>query len=56
MGLWVPSLVPPAAAFLIALMLGALAMHRRIGDAAKKSLPAFFMLALSGTLLATALA
>ena len=55
-GLWVPAPVPPATAFLVLLMVGALAMHRKVGDAAMKSMPAALMLALSGTLLAFTLA
>lgn len=50
-GLWIPSLVPPAAACLVLLMLGAIAMHLKIGDPPIKSLPALLMLALSGSLL-----
>ncbi len=43
-GIWFPSLVFPAALVIGFLMLGALAMHFRIGDPLKKSMPALFML------------
>ena len=56
MGLWIPSLVPPAAACLVLLMLGAVAMHLKVGDPPIKSLPALLMLAMSGSLLGLALA
>ena len=55
-GLWVPALVPSAATFLLLLMLGALVMHRKVGDPLTKSMPALLMLALSGTLLGFMLA
>ncbi|MBM4245958.1 MAG: DoxX family protein [Deltaproteobacteria bacterium] len=55
-GLWIPSLVPPAAACLVLLMLGAVAMHLKVGDPPIKSLPALLMLALSGSLLSLTLA
>ena len=55
-GLWVPALVPGAAALLLLLMLGALVMHRKVGDPLTKSMPALLMLALSGTLLGFMLA
>ncbi len=45
-GIWFPVVVLPAAALICVLMLGALAMHVRIGDPLKKSLPALGMLAL----------
>lgn len=45
-GIWIPALVLPAAALICILMLGALAMHARIGDPLKKSLPALGMLGL----------
>ncbi len=50
-GLWVPLLVSPATAGLVLLMLGALAMHVKVGDPPIKSLPALLMLAISGSLL-----
>ena len=49
-GLWVPSLVLPAAVVVLVLMLGALAMHARVKDPAIKSLPAFLMLTMSTAL------
>ena len=46
-GLWVHSLVFPATLVLCVLMLGALAMHVKVRDPIKKSLPALLMLAMS---------
>ena len=43
-GLWYPIVIMPAAGLIAALMIGAVAMHLKIGDALKKSLPATFML------------
>jgi len=45
-GIWVPALVLPAAALVCILMIGALAMHARIHDPVRKSLPAIGMLAM----------
>ena len=45
-GIWFPAVVLPAAALVCVLMVGALAMHARIGDPLTKSLPALGMLAL----------
>jgi hypothetical protein len=45
-GLWVPRLILPSAAGLAALMVGAVAMHVKVKDPLKKSLPAFTMLVL----------
>lgn len=45
-GLWAPRLVLPSAAGLAVLMLGAVAMHIKVKDPVKKSLPAFTMLVL----------
>lgn len=45
-GIWFPALVLPSAALICILMLGALAMHAKIGDPLKKSLPALGMLGL----------
>jgi len=42
--------VVPAAGVLAILMLGALAMHIKVGDPISKSVPAFCMLAMSATL------
>jgi len=46
-GLWLHAIVLPAALLICVLMLGALAMHLKIRDPLKKSLPALFMLTLS---------
>ena len=46
-GIWIPALVLPAALLLSILMLGALAMHVRVHDPVKKSLPALGMLTLA---------
>jgi len=43
-GLWYPIVIMPAAGLIAALMIGAVAMHFKIGDAPKKSLPAISML------------
>lgn len=46
-GLWLPRIVFPAALLICFLMLGALAMHLKIRDPLKKSVPALSLLALS---------
>ena len=46
-GVWFPALVLPAALLLSILMLGALAMHVKVHDPLKKSLPALGMLTLA---------
>ena len=46
-GLWMPTLVFPAASLVAALMVGALSMHLKVGDPPAKSLPAFLMLIMS---------
>jgi uncharacterized membrane-anchored protein len=46
-GLWVPSLVKPAAGAVVLLMLGAVSMHLKVRDPFRKSLPAFVLLVLS---------
>ena len=46
-GLWLRFLVFPSALLIAILMLGALAMHVKIRDPLKKSVPALVMLALS---------
>lgn len=46
LGLWISSLVMPAAVVVGVLMVAALAMHLRIADPWKKSLPAGLMLSL----------
>ena len=56
LGLWVPTLVLPAAGLVVALMLGALAMHVKVKDPAIRSLPAFLMLAMSASLCALSVA
>lgn len=43
-GVWVHALVLPAALLLCVLMVGALAMHSKVGDPLRKSLPALGML------------
>ena len=45
-GIWFPALTKPAAIVLAVLMLGAIAMHVKVKDPAKKSLPALTMLIL----------
>ncbi|MGB5694273.1 MAG: DoxX family protein [Polyangiales bacterium] len=45
-GVWVPELSRPAAIGMGALMAGAVAMHLKVGDPLRKSLPAFTMLVL----------
>jgi hypothetical protein len=54
-GLWIDLLVVPAAAIVLVLMLGALAMHVKIKDPPLKFLPAFLMLLMSATVLALSL-
>lgn len=54
-GIWIPSLVLPAAGVVVVLMLGALAMHAKVKDPLIKSLPAFVMLVLSAGLCALSL-
>ncbi len=45
-GVWIPALTRPAAVGLGVLMLGAVAMHFKVKDPLKKSLPAFTLLVL----------
>lgn len=47
LGFWYPQLVLPAASVILILMLGALAMHFKVRDPVKKSIPASAMLLLS---------
>lgn len=47
LGLWIPQLVLPVSCIVSILMVGAIAMHVKIGDQWKKSLPAIIMLILS---------
>jgi membrane-associated phospholipid phosphatase len=51
-GFWFPSLITPAAAIIAGLMIGAIAMHIKIKDPLRKSIPALMMLLCSLTLLA----
>ena len=53
-GIWVPSLVAPAAGIVIGLMAGALGMHLKVGDPRIKSVPALLMLAMSASVLGIA--
>lgn len=46
-GIWVPSIVMPAAIGMAVLMLGAIGMHLKVGDPPMKALPAVCMLGLS---------
>ena len=46
-GIWVPALVTPAAVAMAVLMAGAIAMHVKVRDPARKAVPAGLMLALS---------
>ena len=48
-GIWFPVVTQPAAITLAVLMLGAILMHLKVKDPAKKSLPALIMLVLSLT-------
>jgi len=51
LGIWMPSLIPFAAGGLVALMLGAVAMHIKVRDKLTTYLPALLMLVLSATIL-----
>jgi uncharacterized membrane protein YphA (DoxX/SURF4 family) len=46
-GLWMAAPVRPAAMVVLVLMLGAIAMHVKVGDPFVKSVPAILMLAMS---------
>jgi hypothetical protein len=46
-GLWVPQVVVPTALLIFGLMVGALAMHLKVGDPIQKSVPALLVLATS---------
>lgn len=50
-GLWLPALVSPAAAVVVVLMLGAVAMHVKVSDPWKKALPALLVLVMSTAIL-----
>jgi uncharacterized membrane protein YphA (DoxX/SURF4 family) len=52
-GIWIPALVQPAAVGLAVLMLGAVAMHIKVRDPLKKSLPALIMLVFSAIIVAS---
>jgi hypothetical protein len=45
-GIWVPTLVRPAALLVAALMVGAIAMHLKVKDPVRRSLPALAVLAM----------
>lgn len=49
-GVWYPPVVLPAAAVVAVLMLGAVAMHLKVGDPVSKYVPAALMLAMSATI------
>ena len=49
-GIWLQSLVLPAAGVVCALMVGALAMHVKVRDPLKKSLPALMVMAATATI------
>jgi len=49
-GVWIALPVPIAAGVIAALMVGALAMHLKVGDPVKKALPAGTMLVLSAAI------
>ena len=49
-GVWLDLPVQVAAAVVAALMVGAIAMHVKVGDPAKRALPATAMLAMSGAI------
>lgn len=51
-GVWIALPVQAAAGLVAALMIGALAMHLKVGDPPMKSLPAAVMLALSAAIVA----
>ena len=51
-GLLYPALVLPAAVVVAILMAGAVAMHFKVGDPAKKALPAFSVFVLSAVIIA----
>jgi uncharacterized membrane protein YphA (DoxX/SURF4 family) len=46
-GIWFPALTRPAAAGIVVLMVGAIAMHVKVGDPPQRSLPAAVLLLLS---------
>ena len=54
-GLAYPPVVLPAAAVVAVLMMGAVAMHLKVGDPVSKFVPAALMLAMSGAICAISL-
>ena len=50
-GIWVPPLIPPAAACILVLMLAAIAMHLKVKDPWVKSVPATAVLLLTALVL-----
>ena len=54
-GIWMPELIPFSAGGLIVLMIGAIAMHIKVGDKIQTYLPALLMFSLSSTILLMAL-
>jgi hypothetical protein len=46
-GIWIPALVVPAATAMAILMVGAVAVHLKVGDPIKRAAPAALMLVLS---------
>ena len=51
-GVWIPLPVQAAAGLVAALMIGAVAMHLKVGDPLMKTLPAALMLAMSAAIVA----
>lgn len=49
-GIWLPAVVVPAAGVIVVLMLGAIAMHIKVGDPLMKSVPATLVLLMSATI------
>jgi len=50
-GIWVPTLVQPAASLVAVLMVGAVSMHVKVSDPIVKSVPALAMLALCAAMM-----
>ena len=46
-GIWLPAVIVPAAGVIVVLMLGAIAMHIKVGDPLMKSVPASLVLLMS---------
>lgn len=51
LGFWMPELIRPSATIVGVLMVGAIAMHLKVGDPIMKSVPAILMLAMSAGIL-----